>query len=95
MKSVTEVVGVEIEGPAARNRRRAEWELNMDPEPAKSGVIKATENARSSINARRSRATLSRSGFVRQTGCRQRVGWHRLGRNVLRSPCPDARRSAR
>lgn len=93
--SAIKAAGVGDEGTAARNRGRAERELNMDQEPAKTGVIKATENARVSSNARRSRATLSRSGFVRQNGCRQRLGRHLLGRNVLRSPCPDARRSAR
>jgi hypothetical protein len=47
--------------------------LNIDPEPAKSEAIKATENARASINSTRPRATLPRSGFVQQHRCRQRL----------------------
>ena len=41
-------VGVDVEGRAARDRRREECGLNMDPEPAKAYVTKATENVRAS-----------------------------------------------
>ncbi len=75
-ESATVAVGVDVEGRAARDRRREECGLNMDPEPAKAYVTKATENARASINSTRSRTILSRSGFVQHNGCRRRLVWH-------------------
>ncbi len=65
----------------------------MDQEPAKAGAIKATENARASINAMRPGTTMPRSGFVQKTDAGN--GSEAICRvsDLLRSPSPDPKRS--